>query len=70
MKPAAKEIQLKYIQNDISRVKSEINNNSQILRKYPISVMQISEILQVLNSHKIKYIDPEFPPIDVKYLKL
>ena len=65
LKPAPKEFQLKYIQNDLIKLKNEMQQAFNILQKYPISLIPFNDVLQILNSHHIQFIDFEFPPLDV-----
>ena len=70
MKPAPKEFQMKYIQGDLLKLKNEMQQNFNILQKYPISLIPFSDVLQILNAHHIKFIDFEFPPMEVSYLEI
>ena len=67
MKPAPKEFQMKYIQGDLIKLKNEMQGSFNILQKYPVSLIPFNDILQILNSHHIKFIDFEFPPLDVNF---
>ncbi len=67
MKPAPKDIQAKYIQADAIKLTNELQHAYQVLRKYPLSVMAISDVTNILNSSHIKFIDLEFPPMEVLY---
>eukprot|EP01017_Pseudomicrothorax_dubius_P043528 TRINITY_DN7268_c0_g4_i1.p1 TRINITY_DN7268_c0_g4~~TRINITY_DN7268_c0_g4_i1.p1 ORF type:complete len:818 (-),score=145.97 TRINITY_DN7268_c0_g4_i1:98-2551(-) len=64
LKPAPKSTQLKYIQADLASLKSETNNITTILKKIPVGIMPINDVLQFLSLNKLKFIDPEFPPIE------
>ena len=65
---------MKYIQNDMIKLKNEMQQAFNILQKYPISLIPFNDVLQILNSHHIQFIDFEFPPLEVflecvKYFK-
>lgn len=65
MKPAPKEFQMKYITGDLIKLKNEMQQSYNILQKYPVSLIPFNDLIQILNSHRIKFIDFEFPPLDV-----
>ena len=59
------EIQEKFIKDDVNKLENEMKNTFQFLNENYKADMNVNQLRKVLKDNKIKFIDPEFPPIKV-----
>jgi len=53
------------MQKDLVKLKNDLNTVTSTLYKYPIPIMPMNDVFQILISSKVQYFDIDFPPTDV-----
>mmetsp|Transcript_33587 Transcript_33587/g.38165 ORF Transcript_33587/g.38165 Transcript_33587/m.38165 type:complete len:826 (+) Transcript_33587:44-2521(+) len=64
MKAPSKEVQMKFIQDEVEKYEDLENKVKTLLKNFPISVTSVDDINQYLQGNEVHFIDLDFPPTE------
>jgi len=66
-KATPKETQIKYIQSDLLKIRSDVEAARTLLTKLPIPILPMNDVFQILAGNGLSFTDTDFEPCDVTH---